>query len=171
MWCARLTESQLETLKELIKIQGEVGPDLEGALEALELARWDDLPDAELPWKDVAHQAEIQGISEADVHEKWSGELSALLDSFETRKNLSYYVPYFRHDNCSHCVSIPPLAHDTETILNTPWIGTEIEQEGVNLRDYIERLLDPSQPLRNYREAPQPAEAFTPEEVTKCMTP
>ena len=44
------TESQLETLKALIRIQGEVGADLEGALEALELARWDDLPDAQLPW-------------------------------------------------------------------------------------------------------------------------
>ena len=46
MWCARFTESQLETLKDLIRIQGEVGSDLEGALEALELARWDDLPEA-----------------------------------------------------------------------------------------------------------------------------
>jgi hypothetical protein len=67
MWCARFTESQLETLKELIRIQGEVGSDLEGALEALELARWDDLPEAELPWAMVTDQAELQGISEADV--------------------------------------------------------------------------------------------------------
>ena len=27
MWCARFTESQLETLKDLIRIQGEVGSD------------------------------------------------------------------------------------------------------------------------------------------------
>jgi hypothetical protein len=67
MWCARFTETQLETLKELIRIQGEVGADLEGALEALELARWDDLPEAELPWKQVTDQAALQGISEADV--------------------------------------------------------------------------------------------------------
>jgi hypothetical protein len=67
MWCARFTESQLQTLKELIRIQGEVGSDLEGALEALELARWDDLPEAELPWAQVSDQAELQGISEADV--------------------------------------------------------------------------------------------------------
>jgi len=67
MWCARFTESQLETLKELIRIQGEVGADLEGALEALELARWDDLPEAELPWRSVSDQATLQGISEADV--------------------------------------------------------------------------------------------------------
>ena len=62
MWCARFTESQLETLKELIKIQGEVGEDLQGALQALELARWDDLPEAELPWKTVSDQAQLQGI-------------------------------------------------------------------------------------------------------------
>jgi hypothetical protein len=67
MWCARFTESQLQTLKELIRIQGEVGADLEGALEALELARWDDLPEAELPWTLVMDQAQLQGISEADV--------------------------------------------------------------------------------------------------------
>jgi hypothetical protein len=67
VWSARFTESQLETLKDLIRIQGEVGSELEGALEALELARWDDLPEAELPWSSVAEQAELQGITEADV--------------------------------------------------------------------------------------------------------
>ena len=73
MWCARFTESQLETLKDLIRIQGEVGSDLEGALEALELARWDDLPEAQLPWPQVAAAAALQGISEADVVWDMSG--------------------------------------------------------------------------------------------------
>jgi hypothetical protein len=73
MWSARFTDSQLETLKELIRAQGEVGPDLEGALEALELARWDDLPEAELPWGSVSQQAELQGITEADVIWDMSG--------------------------------------------------------------------------------------------------
>jgi hypothetical protein len=67
VWCARFTDSQIETLKALIRIQGDVGEDLEGALEAMELARWDDLPDAQLPWTDVTTRAEQQGISEADV--------------------------------------------------------------------------------------------------------
>jgi hypothetical protein len=67
VWSARFTESQLETLKDLIRIQGEIGSELEGALEAMELARWDDLPEAELPWPQVSEQAEQQGISEADV--------------------------------------------------------------------------------------------------------
>jgi hypothetical protein len=67
VWCARFTDSQIDTLKALIRIQGDVGEDLEGALEAMELARWDDLPDAQLPWATVARRAEEQGISEADV--------------------------------------------------------------------------------------------------------
>ena len=44
-----------------------MSPALEGALEALELARWDDLPEASLPWDRVAELAGQQGIGEADV--------------------------------------------------------------------------------------------------------
>ena len=40
---------------------------LAAALEALDLARWDDLPDATLPWDRVSELAEKQGIGEADV--------------------------------------------------------------------------------------------------------
>jgi hypothetical protein len=67
VWSARFTEGQLETLKDLIRIQGETGSELKGALEALELARWDDLPEAELPWGSVSDEAARQGITEADV--------------------------------------------------------------------------------------------------------
>ena len=111
------------------------------------------------------------GIDEAMVHQMWSEELAALLDTYDTRDNLSYYVPYFRHDNCSHCVSIPPIAHDDNTILSTPWLGTEIEQDGLDLRDYVEMLMDDTRPLKSYHEDPQPDEMFTPEESMMCMTP
>lgn len=67
MWCVRLSDSQRDAVRALIKAQGEVGPSLTGALEALDYARWDDLPDAELPWDRVAALAEEQGIDEADV--------------------------------------------------------------------------------------------------------
>src|SRR4051812_15578400 len=67
MWSAKLTDSQRDALRSLIKAQGEVGPSLTGALEALEFARWDDLPEAELPWDRVAELATLQGIGEADV--------------------------------------------------------------------------------------------------------
>jgi len=63
----KLSDSQRDAVRALIQAQGEVGPSLGGALEALEFARWDDLPDAALPWDRVAELAAAQGISEADV--------------------------------------------------------------------------------------------------------
>jgi hypothetical protein len=67
MWTLRLTDSQRDALRLLIQAQGETGPSLTGALEALDLARWDDLPDAALPWAEVSRLAAAQGIAEADV--------------------------------------------------------------------------------------------------------
>ena len=67
MWCVKLSDSQRDALRALIGAQGEIGPSLTGALEALDYARWDDLPDAELPWDRVSSLAEAQGIGEADV--------------------------------------------------------------------------------------------------------
>jgi hypothetical protein len=111
------------------------------------------------------------GISEAEVHAKWSGELDTLLETYATRANLSYYVPYFRSDNCSHCVTIPPIGHPDDVILSTPWLGTDIEQEHINLRDYIELLIDDKRPLRSYREAVQSGESFSADASAKCMSP
>jgi hypothetical protein len=67
MWSVKLTDSQRDALRALIKAQGEVGPSLGGALEALEYARWDDLPEAALDWDCVSELANLQGIGEADV--------------------------------------------------------------------------------------------------------
>ena len=61
MWSVKLSDSQRDALSALVKAQGERGPALAGALEALELARWDDLPDATLPWDRVAELAERAG--------------------------------------------------------------------------------------------------------------
>ena len=67
MWSVKLSDSQRDAVRALIQAQGEVGPSLGGALEALDFARWDDLPDASLPWDRVVDLAAAQGISEADV--------------------------------------------------------------------------------------------------------
>lgn len=67
MWCVRFTDSQRDAIRALIQAQGELGPTLTGAIEALDLARWDELPDAELPWDRVRELAAEQGIGEADV--------------------------------------------------------------------------------------------------------
>jgi hypothetical protein len=67
MWVVKLTDKQLEVLKAVLRAEEHLGPALRGALESLDLARWDELPDAQLPWEDVAERARRQGISEADV--------------------------------------------------------------------------------------------------------
>jgi hypothetical protein len=68
MWSVKLTDDQREAISVLIKAQGEsYDSDLRDALRALELARWDDLPEAELPWDRVEELAAAQGIDEADV--------------------------------------------------------------------------------------------------------
>ena len=67
MWCVKLSDSQRDALRALVQEKDEKGPALAAALEALELGRWDDLPDATLPWDRVSELAEKQGIGEADV--------------------------------------------------------------------------------------------------------
>jgi hypothetical protein len=67
MWVVRLTDKQLEVLRALLRSEEHLGPALKGSIEALDLARWDDLPEAELPWEEIETVARRQGISEADV--------------------------------------------------------------------------------------------------------
>ena len=67
MWVVRLTDKQLEVLRALLRSEEHLGPALKGATEALDLARWDELPEAELPWEEIESAARRQGISEADV--------------------------------------------------------------------------------------------------------
>jgi hypothetical protein len=67
MWVVRLTDKQLEVLRALLRSEEHLGPALRGSIEALELARWDDLPEAELPWDEIESIARRQNISEADV--------------------------------------------------------------------------------------------------------
>lgn len=67
MWVVRLTDKQLEVLRALLRSEEHLGPALKGAVEALDLARWDDLPEAQLPWEEIERTARRQGISPADV--------------------------------------------------------------------------------------------------------
>jgi hypothetical protein len=75
VWVVRLTDKQLEVLRALLRSEEHLGPALQGALEALDLARWDDLPEAELPWDEVEESARRQGISVVDVIWDLSGRV------------------------------------------------------------------------------------------------
>jgi hypothetical protein len=67
MWVVRFSDKQLQVLRALLRSEEHLGPALKGAGEALDLARWDELPEAELPWDEVETIARRQGISVADV--------------------------------------------------------------------------------------------------------
>jgi hypothetical protein len=67
MWVVRLSDKQLEVVRAVLRSEQHRGPALEGALDALDLARWDELPEAQLPWTEVESAAQRQGVSEADV--------------------------------------------------------------------------------------------------------
>jgi hypothetical protein len=67
MWVVRLTDKQLEVLRAMLRAEDHLGPALRGAHEAMDLARWDELPDAQLPWSEVAEEARRQGVDEAAV--------------------------------------------------------------------------------------------------------
>jgi hypothetical protein len=67
MWCVRLSDAGRDAIRDLIRSQPEPGPALTAVLEALELSRWDDLPEASLPWERVSELAAAQNIDEADV--------------------------------------------------------------------------------------------------------
>jgi hypothetical protein len=74
MWVVRLTDKQLEVLRALLRSEDHLGPALRGSIEALDLARWDELPDAALPWEEIETAARRQNISEADVIWDLSGK-------------------------------------------------------------------------------------------------
>jgi hypothetical protein len=94
MWCVKLSDSQRDAVRALIQGQDERGPALSAALEALELSRWDDLPDATLPWERVAELAEKQGIGEADV--VW--DLTAGLPPAPPRRRGARNIPLVKRE-------------------------------------------------------------------------
>ena len=67
MWCVRLSDSQRDALRALVKEEDGLSTSLKGAVEALDYARWDELPEAQLPWERVSELASAQTIGEADV--------------------------------------------------------------------------------------------------------
>ena len=67
MWSVRFSDSQRDALRELLGEREELTAAQQGALDSLDLARWDELPEATLDWDCLAELASAQGIGEADV--------------------------------------------------------------------------------------------------------
>ncbi len=77
MGCSPDRQAARGCLRALLRSEEHLGPALRGSIEALDLARWDELPEAELPWEEIEVVARRQGISEADVIWALSGKRKA----------------------------------------------------------------------------------------------
>jgi hypothetical protein len=77
----------------------------------------------------------FDGLTKDAIHQLWYEDTELLVDQYEARENLSYFIPYERFLNDSHCSTIFAFA------------GSEIGEE--NVGNFIDDLLDPSQPLES----------------------
>ncbi|MBK8170760.1 MAG: pectin acetylesterase [Sandaracinaceae bacterium] len=81
-----------------------------------------------------------------EIHRLFWEDTQSLTAQYDSRENLSYYIPYYREYNDSHCVTILGFG------------GTEIEESRVDAADYIRNLLDNNVPQQSYVESEQPTE-------------
>jgi len=122
-----------------------------------------------------SYQRFFPGSTEAQIHDMWWQDLQGLIKTYDAEPNLAYYLPYFRSDNCSHCVSIPPIGNppiepiDLQKVQNQPWSGTEIPELKIDLKQFSSDLLDDTKPLKSYLQDVKSNEAFTPDVSAACM--
>jgi hypothetical protein len=106
---------------------------------------------------------------QAELHRMWWADIQLLMKQYATRRNLAYFIPFYRNDNCSHCLMIPPVDSGILSILAEPYRGTEIQEQGLNARDFVEHLLDDTRSLQSYVESEQPGEALSSERAAECQ--
>ena len=80
------------------------------------------------------------------IMEMWWADTQALMDVFDSRSNLAYYIPYWRALADSHCSTVISFA------------GSEIQELDMTMYDFVADLLDDEAPLESYLESEQPDE-------------
>jgi hypothetical protein len=96
----------------------------------------------------------------AAIHSLWWDDVALLRDEYDGggSSNLGYFIPFWRQTNSSHCVTIPgfeDVADPVNLFLtdfpSLAWAGSEIEADGLNVRQYVDHLLS-DEPLQSYFE-------------------
>lgn len=93
------------------------------------------------------------------VHSLWWDDISLLRAQYDDKDNLGYFIPFWRQTNSSHCVSVPGFEDVGDDFVNLfltdfptlAWAGSDIEADGMNLRDFVDHLLS-DDPLQSYFE-------------------
>jgi hypothetical protein len=79
----------------------------------------------------------------------WNADTQLLVDEYATRDNLSYFIPYYRNINDSHCT----------TVLN--FAGSDIEERNMTLAQWVNDFVGDA-PIVSMIEAPVSGEDGTP---------
>lgn len=129
----------------------------------------------DLNYSVYSYQRFYPNQSETDIHTKWWTDMTDLMKTYDAEPNLAYYLPFWRDDNCSHCVSIPPIGNapveptDIQKALNQPWLGSDISQLNIDLKQFTIDLLDDTKKLKSYVQEPQPNASFSPAVSQLCL--
>lgn len=112
-----------------------------------------------------------------ELYELWDAEVSALRERIEELPNVGYFMPAFRPDNCSHCLSILPINQlsNPEYFINTlrgesdTYLGTELPENDTELRfdDALQNLLS-NEPLFELYEEPGAGDRFDEDDSLAC---
>lgn len=75
----------------------------------------------------------------SEIMDMWWADTQLLTAQLDRYDNFAYYIPYWRALNDSHCTTL------------IDFIGSEIQEEGLTLHDFVENLLG-DEPLQSYLE-------------------
>jgi hypothetical protein len=75
----------------------------------------------------------------------WDADTQLLVQEFEKRRNLHYFLPYYRNINDSHCTTVLSL------------VGSDIEERNMTLAKWIDDLVN-DRPIESMMESPVPGE-------------
>lgn len=80
-----------------------------------------------------------------EILRMWDSDTQLLVQQYDTRDNLDYFIPYWRSVNASHCTTLFSFA------------GSDIEQHDITLEDWVGDFLA-DRPIKSYIEDPVPGE-------------
>lgn len=80
-----------------------------------------------------------------EIMRMWDVDTHLLVNEYETRDNLYYFLPYYRNINDSHCT----------TVLN--FAGSDIQEQNMTLAQWVNDFVD-DKPVKSMIESPVPGE-------------
>jgi hypothetical protein len=105
-------------------------------------------------YSSYSYERFYEDIDVETMLEYWADDQANLMDLYDglyyPSENTGYFIPYFRPFNESHCTCI------------LDFTDTDITGTGMDMKDYIVKLLDFNAPLESHYEAPDPDELNRP---------